>query len=292
MSFEQEITKGERFEFGKNWARFLESLTDERIARAGEAVKQLLGVDELRGKRFLDVGSGSGLSSLAARKLGASVFSFDYDPRSVACTRELQRRYDGGNPAMWDVEQGSALDVDYLGGLGQFDIVYSWGVLHHTGQIWKALENMTRLVAPGGLLAIAIYNDQGFRSRVWLKVKQIYCRGALGRFAMCSVYVPYFIVMGVGYDLLRGNSPLARYVNTSERGMSVVRDWFDWIGGLPFEVAKPEQIFDFYRRRGFELVTLTTVAGNMGCNQFVFRAPHPDIVAFAPAGSQRAFVSA
>lgn len=290
MSFEQEVAEGQRFEFGKNWTRFLETLSDARIGNAGMAVKKLLGVDDLSGKRFLDVGSGSGLSSLVARKLGASVTSFDYDPHSVACTRDLRRRYDEGNPKCWDIQQGSALDIDYLSGLGQFDVVYSWGVLHHTGQMWKALENMTRLVAPGGLLAIAIYNDQGLRSRVWLKVKRAYCRNVFGRLAMCSVYVPYFIVKGVGYDVLTGTNPLARYTNPGERGMSVVRDWFDWIGGLPFEVAKPEQIFGFYRKRGFELVSLITVGGSMGCNQFVFRSLKdgvaPETLVGAQAGSE------
>ncbi len=119
------------------------------MLRAEQSLKEMLEVERLDGLRFLDAGSGSGLFSLAARRLGATVHSFDYDPQSVACTHELKRRYFPGDAA-WMVEQGSVLDQDYLDHLGQFDIVYSWGVLHHTGAMWQALDNVARLVAPGG----------------------------------------------------------------------------------------------------------------------------------------------
>ena len=122
---------------------------------------------------FLDIGSGSGLFSLAARRLGASVHSFDYDPHSVACTQELRERYFKKDPS-WKVERGDALDCSYLGKLGTFDIVYSWGVLHHTGKMWEALENVVPLVAEGGTLWLAIYNDQGRASRYWTTVKRTY----------------------------------------------------------------------------------------------------------------------
>src|SRR2546427_5644386 len=168
-----EIGSGERFEFGKNWSRFLDVLDDERIARAEESLKQMLEVADLDGRSFLDIGSGSGLISLAARRLGARVHSFDYDPQSVACTGELKRRYflDDGN---WVVEEGSVLDQDYLACLGVFDVVYSWGVLHHTGAMWRALENVVPLVKERGQLFISIYNDQGGPSARWRRVKRTY----------------------------------------------------------------------------------------------------------------------
>src|ERR1043165_6266518 len=118
-----------RFQFGENWWRFLSVLNDERIAEAEKSLGEMLGVESLRGKSFLDIGSGSGLFSLAARRLGARVRSFDYDPQSVACAQELKRRY-FADDADWMIEQGSVLDPDYIRRLGQFDIVYSWGVLH------------------------------------------------------------------------------------------------------------------------------------------------------------------
>lgn len=54
------------------------------------------------------------------------------------------------------------------------------------------------------------------------------------------------------------------------RGMSVWHDLVDWVGGYPFEVAKPEEIFDFYRTKGFTLVRLKTCGGGLGCNEYVF----------------------
>src|ERR1700681_2618763 len=171
----QEVEAGERFEFGKNWARFLSVLTESQIQSAVQSLETMLGGTDLTGRTFVDVGSGSGLFSLAARRLGARVHSFDYDPHSVACTQELRRRYYPDDP-QWRVEEGSALDAEYMASLGKFDIVYSWGVLHHTGAMWEALANAGTLVAPGGLLFIAIYNDQGTPSRRWKSVKKLYNR--------------------------------------------------------------------------------------------------------------------
>ncbi|MDR2091726.1 MAG: class I SAM-dependent methyltransferase [Azoarcus sp.] len=136
-----EIKKGERFAFGGNWEKFLNHLDDNRILLAEKSLTKVAGREGLSGKRFLDIGSGSGLFSLAARRLGASVHSFDYDPKSVACTAELKRRYFPDDPE-WIVEEGSVLDKDYLAQLRTFNIVYSWGVLHHTGALYQALENI------------------------------------------------------------------------------------------------------------------------------------------------------
>src|SRR5580700_4982062 len=135
-----EIESGDRFAFGENWAAFLAQLDDQRIATAEASLREMLGVENLHGRTFLDIGSGSGLFSLAARRLGAKVRSFDYDPASVACTTELKTRY-YPQDENWTVGTGSVLDADYLNSFPKFDIVYSWGVLHHTGQMWLALEN-------------------------------------------------------------------------------------------------------------------------------------------------------
>lgn len=114
-----------------------------------------------------------GLFSVTARRPGASVHSFDYDPHSVACRAELRRRYFPADD-LWKVEEASALDTAYVRSLGEFDIVYSWGVLHHTGRMWNALENASLPVAPGGKLFIAIYNDTGGQSARWKWIKKTY----------------------------------------------------------------------------------------------------------------------
>jgi 2-polyprenyl-6-hydroxyphenyl methylase/3-demethylubiquinone-9 3-methyltransferase len=262
----------EQFEFGKNWSRFLRTLDPQRIEQAKQSLRAMLGMESLAGKSFLDVGSGSGLFSLAARQLGASVHSFDGDPESVFCTDWLRRRYCPGDQE-WTVERASVLDAGYLGRLGRFDVVYAWGVLHHTGDLWRALGNVLALVADGGLLAISIYNDQGRRSRAWRRVKAAYNR--LPR-PLRAFILPPCAVRLWGPTMLRDLfrlHPLRTWrTYGQERGMSPWHDIVDWVGGYPFEVARPEQVLDFCRNRGFELVKLKTCGGGHGCNEYVFRA--------------------
>lgn len=264
-----EVASGERFEFGKNWTNFLRTVDERRIKEAEQSLANMLGVSTLAGKSFLDIGSGSGLFSLAARRLGARVHSFDYDPNSVACTRELRRRF-FPDDRDWIVESGSALDPNYLERLGLFDVVYSWGVLHHTGSMWPALDNASKRVAPNGLLFIAIYNDQGTASHRWTTIKRIYNRSRLmrGPLLVGSLVALYWRPILKDFLTLRPFRTFRRY-GQGGRGMSLWYDLVDWVGGYPFEVAKPEEIFDFYAARGFVLKKMTT-CNDLGCNEFVF----------------------
>ena len=268
-----EIKQGERFQFGKNWIQFLTLLDDTRVGEAERSLQQMLEVNDLEGKSFLDIGSGSGLFSLAARRLGAMVHSIDFDPQSVACTAALRERY-FPRDQFWQVEEGSALDTRYLESLGTFDVVYSWGVLHHTGEMWHALENAQRLVADGGKLFIAIYNDTGSQSARWRWIKRTYNQLPVFLRGPFTIAV---ITPGEVKSIVRAMSRLRPqdYINSwrgyrTRRGMSRWRDLVDWVGGYPYEVATPDEIFDFCKERGFVLTKLNAGRVGLGCNQFVF----------------------
>lgn len=259
-----------RFEFGSNWWRFLSTVNEDRIREAVASLSGMLQVEDLGGKRFLDIGCGSGLFSLAARRLGATVHSFDFDSESVACTLELKRRFFKGN-GDWTIEAGSVLDSSYMHSLGEFDAVYSWGVLHHTGDMLMALDNAMIPVSQGGCLYIAIYNDQGILSMFWKQVKKVYCTSALGRGAVLSAFIPLFFLRNVAVSLIKYGNPVAQFSRyKNQRGMSIYHDWVDWLGGYPFEVAKPESIIRFYKKRGLLPTNLNTTH-RLGCNEFVFQ---------------------
>lgn len=266
--FSTEVESGSRFKFGSNWKRFLRVLNDDRINESEKALKEFLGDNYLSGKKFIDIGCGSGLSSLAARRLGADVLSFDYDPESVNCTLELKKRY-FDNDQMWKVLRGSALDKEFLRSLGSFDVVYSWGVLHHTGSMWEALENVKVNTTVGGLLFIAIYNDCGEITEYWKKKKIKYnsLPDWLKTLYAVKVWFP------IEFKSFK-HKPKKYFKQWSEykksRGMSRWHDMIDWIGGYPYENATEKELIDFYEKDGYLLLKAEPNNG-YGCHQLVFK---------------------
>ena len=257
------------FAFGKNWKRFVKKCDKKRVEVAKKWTADFLGMKDLKGKLFLDVGCGSGLYSLAALELGADVISFDTDPNCIECCEFFKQQK--GNPDNWKIYQGSILDKKFLANLPKADIVYSHGVLHHTGKMWEAMENAGHLVRDNGYLYIAIYNKMyGFfrGSKSWEIQKRLYLRlPKILQYAWEGVYlfrrkfVPYII---------RFKNPVKYWKKAYEkRGESILVNLRDWLGGYPYEYARPDEVFNFYKD-DFILVNLLT-KNTLALNVFLFK---------------------
>jgi 2-polyprenyl-6-hydroxyphenyl methylase/3-demethylubiquinone-9 3-methyltransferase len=272
---------GDGYDFGSNWRSFIDHhLTDESRQEALQSLPAFLQRDSLEGLTFVDVGCGSGLFSWAARELGATrIVSFDVNPNSVACCKQL--RADEGDPENWTVLEASILDREAMRALGEFDVVYSWGVLHHTGRMWNAIENAATLVKPGGVMWIAIYNradgiglysdGRVGSSRFWEREKIFYNKlPKLGQRAM-----DYAAAGGmIGAYLLSGRNPVREIrEHNRNRGMSWLVDIRDWLGGWPYEYASVEEIFSLVQKRlGYTLENVIST-NSLRNNEYLFRRP-------------------
>lgn len=173
-------SEGNAFTFGKNWFEYVQRFVDdEHIEKARASLLHYLPESEFRNRVFIDIGCGSGIFSLNALRLGCGrVISFDLDPDSVKAAKTVREKYSGLAPRdpRWEIFQGDILDSQLTERFErQGDIVYSWGVLHHTGRMWEAIKAAARLVRPGGCFIIAIYN-RAPSSDFWCAVKRWYVR--------------------------------------------------------------------------------------------------------------------
>lgn len=250
------------FDFGLNWQAFSEHHVDnQRLDIATGSLQTLLQRDSLAGLSVLDVGCGSGLFSLAASKLGASkVVGVDVNPRCIAVSE--QNRGQLANAPTVTFREANALNPEQLQALGQFDLVYAWGSLHHSGRMWDAIRNVAVSVAPGGTLVLAIYNRH-WSSRAWTMIKWLYNRlPEVGQRLMAILFAG---IIYVAKFLVTRRNPLNK-----ERGMDFWYDVIDWIGGYPYEYATPDEIEDFMQKQGFTLQRFVASEVPTGCNEFVF----------------------
>ena len=224
---------GLRYGFGKNWADFIEkNFSEDAVTAAQNRLTEFLRVNSLAGRTFLDIGCGSGLHSLAAYRLGAErVISFDYDHDSVATTERLRRH--AGKPANWTVGQGSVLDRPFLEALDKADVIYSWGVLHHTGDMWDAIRNAALPMKPDGIFYIALYSADAYvdpAAAYWLKIKRRYnLQGPIGKRLMEWWYVWKFHIVPTWKA---GGNPLDLMRRSHDRGMIFWTDVRDWLGDI------------------------------------------------------------
>lgn len=262
-----EVPLDKRFGFGKNWTKFIETkYNEERVNSSIDVFCEFTGLSDLSGKSFIDVGCGSGLHSVAASRLKAkSIFSFDFDPHAVKITKLLRGRELVKD--QWQVEQGSILNKDYLQKLSKYDFVYSWGVLHHTGAVWDAISNTCELVKKDGQMYLALYSlDVQPRAKFWLDVKQKYVKaGKLKRLYMEQWYFFKFVYNSNPRLHLKGR--LAKGPKRA-RGMDLLTDVRDWLGGWPMEFVYDQEVIDFVEEKGF---ALTNIDKGKACTEFLFK---------------------
>ncbi len=252
---------GITFSFGENWSTFNRAAEPHRVDAAAEDLREWLGADGIRDKTVADIGCGSGLHSMAfLRNAARSVTSVDVDPSSVATTKSIQT---DSVKDRWNLREGSVLDPSLPTQLGTFDIVYSWGVLHHTGAMWNAIRNCSMLCRENSLLMLAIYQG-GHIFEDHLQLKQEYNRAA-------EPEKDRMIRREAGVDESR---PLPELMTDAglkkQRGMNIVTDAIDWLGGLPYETAIVSEVLAFVIGLGFlPLKVMEEHQG--GCSMFLFR---------------------
>ena len=268
------ISRSAHFEFGENWRDYARLVDQSRVDQSIEGLRRLI-PSGLSGKTFLDLGCGSGLHAAAALLLGArSVTAIDIDENSVDTTHRLLEKLVPGKA--WKAEIGSVLDL--ASGDMLFDVVYSWGVLHHTGDMWRAIEIASRLVAPGGSLAIAIYAKTRM-DLFWKVEKWIYCRSPIPfQWIVRQAYVGAYLVNQL---VRKKKGPLTVFREyKSKRGMDFLHDIHDWLGGYPYETADATEIreklasFGFSESRSFVVPPSFGLFGT-GCSEFVFSKVPP-----------------
>ncbi|WP_425990624.1 class I SAM-dependent methyltransferase [Afipia sp. DC4300-2b1] len=260
------------FAFGKNWASYSKLIDEPQIEQAKKGLLKLIPAEEFEGRSFLDIGCGSGLHALAAARLGAGrIVGVDIDPDSVNTAKNVLSSRNLETP--WLIENTSVFDLDPKV-LGTFDIVYSWGVLHHTGSMWEAVNKAAAMVAPNGLLALALYRTT-YMDAFWKFEKRLYS-GA-------PIFVQKFLKSGyVGAfrlaSLIRGGEDFQTYVANykSSRGMDFDHDVHDWLGGYPYETTLAAEVdrrmidLGFKAERIFARSKTSGILGS-GCDEYVYR---------------------
>ncbi len=275
---------GHQFDFGENWQEFSRNaLTAGRVAQARSEFMELMAPLDLNGLSFVDIGFGQGLSLMTAAALGARSVGCDINPKCQAALAQNLRFFPELSQAP-PVVVGSILDPAVVEALrkaipsASYDVVHSWGVLHHTGDLHRAIGNAACLVSPHGHLVVAIYNRH-WTSKLWLAVKRTYvsCPRWIQR-ALVAVLYP--VIYGAKWAVTSGDP--AR----QQRGMDFYYNVVDWVGGYPYEYASIQETRKAVEALGFTMEKAIPAEVPTGCNQFVFKRIPNQMSAQNPAAAQ------
>lgn len=254
-----------RFGFGQNWLNYSQrALSAEQIEQGRRDFARLFVQVPLTGKSFLDIGFGQGLALCYASEAGAKAVGIDLDSDNLAASENTIQHFSLAQRP--EIRIASILDEQDLAGLqnqGPFDVVHSWGVLHHTGDMARAVDHTTQLVAEDGFLVLAIYRRH-WSSPAWRAVKWLY---------NLSPNWGKWLLIQIGYGLIYVAKWLVTGKNPKDkrRGMDFYYDVVDWVGGYPYEYASAAEVIEMLGRYGFSLLELHEADVPTGCNEFVFR---------------------
>ena len=273
------VEREPRFKFGQNWEVFSRNnLNEARIQSSLDRLRQFMMVDNLKGRSFLDIGCGSGLSSLAAYRLGARpVISFDFDPDSVRTCRRVRDQFACAAESDWMIYQNSILNESIIHQIPPADVVYAWGVLHHSGNMWLGIKNAAMLLKQGGLFYLAVYCKTKMCG-VWKQIKRCYTMSPQPIQELMTLSYAGMVVLRYVAGLQNPIQQIRNY--SSDRGMSWYVDCRDWVGGYPYESAAPDEVFCFLRDLGLRLRNLSAPGRGLGllgsqCDEFLFEKPAP-----------------
>jgi SAM-dependent methyltransferase len=261
-----------QFDFGQNWLDFARAaLTAERVAHAESEFAALLDGVPLGNARFVDIGFGQGLSLLLAARSGARAVGCDINPKCREALETSAAFFPDVQLAAIPLVVGSILDDAVVAALraaapgaeGSYDVVHSWGCLHHTGDMRTAIRNAASLVRPGGHLVLAIYNRH-WSSPAWNAIKWFCCKSP--RWLQRVLVVAFAPVIWLAKLAVTGRDPARQ-----QRGMNFYYDMIDWVGGYPYEYASIAELRALVEPLGFECLRWRSAEVPTGCNEFVFR---------------------
>ena len=262
-----------QFDFGQNWADYSSNaITPERITQAIKEFELLLSYADLNinEKTFLDIGFGQGFCLLQATALGALTVGCDINPKCAEVIERNRIHFPETAGKKIPVTIGSILDpkiVEKLKDISPeekgYDIVHSWGVLHHTGNMKLAIENAAKLVKPSGYLVIAIYNRH-WSSAAWRAIKWLYCKSP--SFVQRLFIIGLYPVIYTAKWWVTRSDPQRQL-----RGMDFFYNVIDWVGGYPYEYASSAEVIKYIESMGFRVCRFVPAQVPTGCNEFIFR---------------------